>query len=291
MRQVTLAATQMACGNDRRENLRHAEALIRRAAGEEANVILIQELFETPYFCQDQLPEHFELARPAEGHEGIAVFQALARDLDVVLPFSFFERANQAYFNSVAMIDAGGALLGIYRKAHIPDGPGYQEKYYFNPGDTGFRVWATKFGGIGVGICWDQWFPESARCMVLGGAEILLYPTAIGSEPQYPQWDSRDHWQRVMQGHAAANMVPLVASNRIGTEKGLNSEMTFFGSSFIADETGKKVAEAGREEEAVLVHAFDLDAIRNLRAQWGFFRDRRPDHYGALVTVTGREAR
>lgn len=287
MRPVALAATQMACGNDRRENLRHAEALVRSAAKEGANVILIQELFETPYFCQDQLPEYFELARPVEGHEGIAAFQKLAKDLNVVLPFSFFERANQAYFNSVAMIDAGGVLLGIYRKAHIPDGPGYQEKYYFNPGDTGFRVWDTKFGRIGVGICWDQWFPESARCMVLEGAEILLYPTAIGSEPQYPQWDSRDHWQRVMQGHAAANMTPLVASNRIGTERGLNSEMTFFGSSFIADETGKKVAEAGREEEAVLVHTFDLDAVRNLRAQWGFFRDRRPDHYGALVTITG----
>ncbi len=287
MRNVTLAATQMACGADRAENTDRAEALIRRAAGEGANVILVQELFETPYFCQDQLPEHFELVRPVQGNEGIARFQALARELDVVLPFSFFERANQAYFNSVAMIDAGGALLGVYRKTHIPDGPGYQEKYYFNPGDTGFRVWDTKFGKIGVGICWDQWFPETARCMVLAGAEVLLYPTAIGSEPQYPEWDSRDHWQRVMQGHAAANMVPLVASNRIGTEKGRNSEMTFFGSSFIADETGKKVAEAGRAGEALLVHTFDLDAVRNLRAQWGFFRDRRPEHYQALVTVTG----
>ena len=287
MRNVTLAATQMACGSDRGENLVHAESLVRRAAGEGANVILIQELFETPYFCQDQLPEYFELARPVEGNEGIAKFQALARELRVVLPLSFFERANQAYFNSVAMIDADGALLGIYRKTHIPDGPGYQEKYYFNPGDTGFRVWETKFGKIGVGICWDQWFPESARCMVLAGAEVLLYPTAIGSEPQYPEWDSRDHWQRVMQGHAAANMVPLVASNRTGTEKGSDSAMTFFGSSFIADETGKKVAEAGREGEAVLVHTFDLDAIRNLRAQWGFFRDRRPEHYRALVTVAG----
>ena len=291
MRNVTLAATQMACGSDRGENLVHAESLVRRAAGEGANVILIQELFETPYFCQDQLPEYFELARPVEGNEGIAKFQALARELRVVLPLSFFERANQAYFNSVAMIDADGALLGIYRKTHIPDGPGYQEKYYFNPGDTGFRVWETKFGKIGVGICWDQWFPESARCMVLAGAEVLLYPTAIGSEPQYPEWDSRDHWQRVMQGHAAANMVPLVASNRTGTEKGSDSAMTFFGSSFIADETGKKVAEAGREGEAVLVHTFDLDATRNLRAQWGFFRDRRPEHYGALVTVTGRPDR
>lgn len=291
MRKITLAATQMACGNNRQENLVHAEILIRRAADAGANVILIQELFETLYFCQDQLPENFELARPAEKNEGIAAFQELARELNVVLPFSFFERANQAYFNSVAMIDAGGEMLGVYRKVHIPDGPGYQEKYYFNPGDTGFRVWATKFGMLGVGICWDQWFPESARCMVLEGAEVLLYPTAIGSEPQYPQWDSCDHWQRVMQGHAAANMVPLVASNRLGAEQGAASEMTFFGSSFIADETGKKVAEAGREEEAVVTYTFDLDALRNLRAQWGFFRDRRPEHYGALVTVTGRDTR
>ena len=288
MRKVTLAATQMSVGKNRAESLAKAEALIRRAAGEGANIILIQELFETPYFCQDQLPENFELARPVECNEGIAKFQALARELNVVLPFSFFERVNQAYFNSVAMIDAGGEMLGVYRKTHIPDGVGYQEKYYFNPGDTGFRVWDTKFGKVGVGICWDQWFPETARCLVLGGAEVLLYPTAIGNEPQFPDWDSRDHWQRAMQGHAASNMVPLVASNRIGMEKGKNSEMTFYGSSFIADETGAKVAEADRASEAVLTHTFDLDAIRNQRAQWGFFRDRRPEHYGALVTVDGR---
>lgn len=288
MRNVTLAATQMACGKDQAESLERAEKLIRQAAAQGANIILIQELFETPYFCQDQLPGHFELARPVEGNGGIARFQKLARELDVVLPFSFFERDNQAYFNSVAMIDAGGELLGIYRKTHIPDGVGYQEKYYFNPGDTGFRVWDTKFGKVGVGICWDQWFPETARCLVLGGAEVLLYPTAIGTEPQYPEWDSRDHWQRAMQGHAASNMVPLVASNRIGEEKGKNSAMTFYGSSFIADETGAKVAEADRTSETVLTHTFDLDAIRNQRAQWGFFRDRRPEHYGALVTVTGR---
>ena len=288
MRKVTLAATQMSVGKDRAESLAKAEALIRRAAGEGANIILIQELFETPYFCQDQLPEYFELARPVEGNEGIAKFQALARELNVVLPFSFFERANQAHFNSVATIDAGGELLGLYRKTHIPDGVGYQEKYYFNPGDTGFRVWDTKFGKVGVGICWDQWFPETARCLVLGGAEVLLYPTAIGNEPQFPDWDSRDHWQRAMQGHAASNMVPLVASNRIGKESGKNSEMTFYGSSFIADETGAKVAEADRTSEAVLIHTFDLDAIRNQRAQWGFFRDRRPEHYGALVTVDGK---
>jgi N-carbamoylputrescine amidase len=291
MRNVTLAATQMACGSDRAANLERAEQLIRRAAAQGANIILIQELFETPYFCQDQLPDFFALARPVEDNEGIAKFQSLARELGVVLPFSFFERDNQAYFNSVAMIDAGGEVLGVYRKTHIPDGVGYQEKYYFNPGDTGFRVWDTKFGQVGLGICWDQWFPETARCLVLGGAEILLYPTAIGNEPQFPDWDSRDHWQRAMQGHAASNMVPLVASNRIGAEKGKNSEMTFYGSSFIADETGAKVAEADRTSETVLTHTFDLDAIRNQRAQWGFFRDRRPEHYGALVTLTGNSPR
>ena len=288
MRNVTLAATQMACGSDRAENLERAEQLIRRAASQGANVILIQELFETPYFCQDQLPDFFALARPVEDNEGIAKFQSLARELGVVLPFSFFERDNQAYFNSVAMIDAGGEMLGVYRKTHIPDGVGYQEKYYFNPGDTGFRVWDTKFGQVGLGICWDQWFPETARCLVLGGSEILLYPTAIGNEPQFPDWDSRDHWQRAMQGHAASNMVPLVASNRIGAEKGKTSEMTFYGSSFIADETGAKVAEADRTSETVLLHTFDLDAIRNQRAQWGFFRDRRPEHYGALTKLSAK---
>jgi N-carbamoylputrescine amidase len=259
MRQVTLAATQMACGKDRAESLARAEKLIRQAAAQGANIILIQELFETPYFCQDQLPEYFELARPVAGNEGIAKFSA----------------------------DAGGAMLGVYRKTHIPDGVGYQEKYYFNPGDTGFRVWDTKFGKVGLGICWDQWFPETARCLVLGGAEVLLYPTAIGTEPQFPDWDSSGQWQRAMQGHAASNMVPVVASNRIGTEKGKNSEMTFYGSSFITDETGAKVAEADRASESVLTHTFDLDAIRNQRAQWGFFRDRRPEHYGALVTLAG----
>ena len=288
MRNVTLAATQMACGSDRAANLERAEQLIRRAASQGANIILIQELFETPYFCQDQLPDFFALARPVEDNEGIAKFQSLARELGVVLPFSFFERDNQAYFNSVAMIDAGGEMLGVYRKTHIPDGVGYQEKYYFNPGDTGFRVWDTKFGQVGLGICWDQWFPETARCLVLGGAEILLYPTAIGNEPQFPDWDSRDHWQRAMQGHAASNMVPLVASNRIGAEKGKTSEMTFYGSSFIADETGAKVAEADRTSETVLTHTFDLDAIRNQRAQWGFFRDRRPEHYGALTKLSAK---
>src|SRR4051794_21828987 len=215
MRNVTLAATQTACGWDRDENVATAERLVRHAAGEGAQIVLLQELFETPYFCQDQKQEFFALASPVEDHPILRRMSALAAELQIVLPVSFFERANNAYFNSLAMIDADGRVLGIYRKSHIPDGPGYHEKYYFNPGDTGFRVWHTRHGCLGVGICWDQWFPEAARVMVLMGAEILLYPTAIGSEPQAPGYDSSGHWQRVMQGSAAANMVPVIASNRV----------------------------------------------------------------------------
>jgi N-carbamoylputrescine amidase len=216
---------------------------------------------------------------------------ALAVELGVVLPVSFFERANNAYYNSLAMIDADGRCLGLYRKSHIPDGPGYQEKFYFNPGDTGFKVWRTRFGTIGAAVCWDQWFPEAARAMALQGAELLLYPTAIGSEPQNPALNSRDHWQRAMQGHAAANLMPLVASNRIGAEQGESCAITFYGSSFIADQTGAKVAEAGADERAVLTAAFDLDEIRAQRAAWGLFRDRRPDLYGPLLTLDGRPPR
>lgn len=214
----------------------------------------------------------------------------LAAELGVVLPVSFFERANTAYFNSLAVIDADGQVLGIYRKSHIPDGPGYQEKYYFNPGDTGFRSWSTRVGRIGVGICWDQWFPEAARAMVLTGAEILLYPSAIGSEPQDPTLDSREHWQRVMQGHAAANMVPVVAANRIGTEVGRSCTVTFYGSSFLTDARGAMLAVAGTEEEAVLVASYDLDRIARERAAWGLFRDRRPDLYLPLLTLDGRDS-
>jgi N-carbamoylputrescine amidase len=284
---VTLAATQFACSTDAGENLDRAERLVREAVRNGAQVILLQELFETPYFCKDHLAEHFTLARPVDGNAVLGRFQALARELGAVLPFSFFERAHNAYFNSMAMIDADGALLGIYRKSHIPEGPGYHEKYYFSPGDTGFRVWRTRYGTMGVGICWDQWFPEAARCMALMGAEVLLYPTAIGSEPHDPTIDSRDHWQRCMQGHAAANVMPLVASNRIGTERGQKYEMTFYGSSFIADPAGAKVVEADRSTEAVITATFDLDAVRAQRHAWGVFRDRRPDLYAPILTLDG----
>ena len=288
MRDVTVAATQMACGPDRDENLARAEALVREVAGKGAQVILIQELFETPYFCKDQKRELFALARAAGESPAVARMSALAAELGVVLPVSFFERANNAYYNSLAMIDADGRCLGLYRKSHIPDGPGYQEKFYFNPGDTGFKVWRTRFGTIGAAVCWDQWFPEAARAMALQGAELLLYPTAIGSEPQNPALNSKGHWQRAMQGHAAANLTPLVASNRIGAEQGESCAITFYGGSFIADQTGAKVAEAGTDERAVLTATFDLDEIRAQRAAWGLFRDRRPDLYGPLLTLDGR---
>jgi len=285
--QLTLAATQFACSSDAAANLASAERQVREAARRGAQVVLLQELFETPYFCKDHLASHFALARPVAGNPVIERFCGLARDLGVVLPLSFFERANNAYFNSLAMIDADGSLLGVYRKSHIPEGPGYHEKYYFSPGDTGFRVWRTRHGVLGVGICWDQWFPEAARCMALMGAEVLLYPTAIGSEPHDPGIDSRDHWQRCMQGHAAANVMPLVASNRTGVERGQQYEMTFYGSSFIADPTGAKVAEAGRDGEAVLTATFDLDEVRARRHAWGVFRDRRPDLYAPILTLDG----
>lgn len=288
MATVTLAATQMACSWDTEANLDRAETLVREAAGQGANVVLLQELFETPYFCPDQKQDLFRLAQPFDSNPVIARFAAVAKELGVVLPVSFFERANNAYFNSLAMVDADGTVMGLYRKSHIPDGPGYQEKFYFSPGDTGFRVWDTRFGRIGVGICWDQWFPECARAMAVMGADVLMYPTAIGSEPQDATIDSRDHWQRTMQGHAAANMVALVASNRIGIEESAAARMTFYGSSFIAGPTGEKVVEAGRDGQAVLTASFDLDAIRAMRASWGVFRDRRPDLYGPLLTLDGR---
>jgi len=287
MPQVTLAALQFACGTDHPANVDKAEAMVRRAAAEGANIILLPELFETPYFCRDQLPEWFESAKPLEGHPWLGRFEALARELNVVLPVSFFEKANQAHYNSILIIDADGSRLGLYRKSHIPDGPGYEEKYYFRPGDTGFKVWSTKFGRIGVGICWDQWYPECARSMALQGADFLFYPTAIGTEPQDATLDSRDHWQRVMQGHAGANLMPLVASNRVGTERGAVFQQSFYGSSFIADPTGAKVTEAGREGEAVLTASFDPDQIRRQRNAWGIFRDRRPELYGALLTADG----
>lgn len=284
---VTLAATQFACSTDAAGNLDRAEQVVREAAGRGAQVILLQELFETPYFCKDHLASHFGLARPLADNPVLKRFQALARELEVALPYSFFERANNAYFNSLAMIDADGSVLGLYRKSHIPEGPGYHEKYYFSPGDTGFRVWPTRYGVLGVGICWDQWFPEAARCMALMGADVLLYPTAIGSEPHDASIDSRDHWQRCMQGHAAANVMPLVASNRIGAERGQHYEMTFYGSSFIAGPAGEKVAEADRGTQTVLTATFDLEQVRAQRHAWGVFRDRRPELYGPIMTLDG----
>lgn len=289
MRTVTLATTQFACSWDRRANVEKAKALVRAAAAKGANTVLVQELFETPYFCQDQSAEHYALAAPFEGNKLIAEMAELAKSLNVVLPVSFFEKAGHAHFNSLAMIDADGTVMGRYRKSHIPDGPGYQEKFYFTPGDTGFKVWRTRFGTFGAGICWDQWFPESARAMALLGAEVLFYPTAIGSEPPpAPPVDSRDHWRRVMQGHAAANVMPLVSSNRIGTEKARASQITFYGSSFIADQTGAIAAELDREHEGVAVATFDLDEVAKARASWGLFRDRRPDLYGAIVSHDGQ---
>jgi N-carbamoylputrescine amidase len=291
-REVTVAATQFACGWDAAANIARAESLVRAAAARGAQIILLQELFETPYFCIEQDVRHFALASTLEDNAAIRHFRAVARELGVVLPISFFERANQAFFNSVAIVDADGSVLGTYRKAHIPNGPGYQEKQYFSPGDTGFRVWNTRYARLGVGICWDQWFPECARAMALLGAELLLYPTAIGSEPPpAPPLDSRLHWQRTQQGHAAANVMPLMASNRYGVERSAqdpqNLWIRFYGSSFIADPTGAKVAEAGEEGDAVLTATFDLEAIARQRTSWGIFRDRRPELYGALATYDG----
>ena len=285
---VVVAATQFACTPDRSENLATAERMIRAAAAQGANIILIQELFETPYFCKEHRPSYFDLALPIDENPAVRRFQQLARELNVVLPASVFERAGQAFYNSIAIIDTDGTNLGVYRKSHIPESPGYHEKFYFSPGDTGFRVWRTRFGTIGVGICWDQWFPETARVMALMGAELLFFPTAIGAEPQDPSIDSRDHWQRTMQGHAAANITPLISSNRIGCEPGNLWTVDYYGSSFIADHTGAIVAQADRQNECVLTASFDLEAIRGYREAWGVFRDRRPDLYGPLLTLDGR---
>jgi len=287
---VTVAATQMACSWDSAANLAKAEQLVRQAAAKGAQIILLQELFETPYFCQKPNPDYLQLATPTERNPAILHFQKVAKELQVVLPISFYELAGRARFNSIAIIDADGSNLGIYRKSHIPDGPGYHEKYYFNPGDTGFKVWNTRYAKIGVGICWDQWFPECARSMALLGAEILFYPTAIGSEPHDPSISSRDHWQRVQQGHAGANLMPVIASNRIGREAQSDSHITFYGSSFIADSFGAKVQEANQTDEAVLVHSFDLDQLEHIRSAWGSFRDRRPNLYSPLKTLDGHLA-
>lgn len=283
MRKVTAAVTQMSCSRDREENLQKAEGLVRQAAEQGAQIILLQELFETQYFCQTQNFAYMDLARPLSESPAVKRLSVLAKETETVIPVSFFERYGNTAFNSTAVLDADGSVLGVYRKTHIPDGLPYAEKFYFTPGDTGFRVWNTRYGRIGVGICWDQWFPEAARSMALLGAELLCYPTAIGSEPTLGI-DSKAHWQRCMQGHAAANLIPMLASNRIGTETEGESSMTFYGSSFIADETGGIVEEADRTTEAVLVHTFDLDQAALRRREWGVFRDRRPELYGILMT-------
>ena len=287
MAKLRFAATQMACTWDTGQNIRHAEQMVREAAALGAQVILLQELFETPYFCKDELEKHFRLSHQGADNPLVQKFQTLAHELEVVLPISFYESSGNNFFNTLAMIDADGEMLGIYRKSHIPDGPGYSEKFYFSPGDTGFRVWDTAYARIGAAICWDQWFPEAARAMALMGAEALLYPTAIGSEPHIEGFDSRDHWQRVMQGHASANLLPVIASNRIGFEEGESCSLEFYGSSFITDHTGAKVAEADRETPSVITADFDLEEIRRARVAWGVFRDRRPDLYGHLLTLDG----
>jgi len=288
VRQVTLAATQMACTWDIAENLERAELLVRQAAADGADIVLLQELFATPYFCLDQDMRHTKLAAPVTGHPVLERFGRLAAELGVVLPLSIFERSGTVFFNSLAVIDADGSVMGVYRKSHVPEFKGYQEKHYFSPGDTGFKVWRTRAGVLGVGICWDQWFPEAARCMALMGAEVLLYPTAIGSDPGSPGTDSSGAWQRVQQGHAAANVVPVVVSNRVGRESGDDRAIEFYGSSFIADHEGAKLVEAGRDEQTVLTTAVDLDASAVHRERWAFFRDRRPDLYGRLLTLDGR---
>ncbi len=287
MRQIRVAAIQMACTDNIGENTHKAESLVRKAAENGAKIVLLQELFTTPYFCQVEDPKNYTYAQEADKNLAVSNFSQIAKELQIVLPISFYERFNNALYNSVAMIDADGSLLGIYRKSHIPDGPGYEEKFYFNPGDTGFKVWQTNYGKIGLGICWDQWFPETARCLALMGAEMLLYPTAIGSEPQNSMIDSKEHWQICMRGHAAANLIPVIAANRVGTEKQQGSSIDFYGSSFIAGPHGEIVAEADRHSETVIYADFDLDELDKQRIEWGVFRDRRPELYKALITLDG----
>ena len=283
-RTITVAAIQTSYGEDMQANIDKTIGFIREAAAKGSQVILTPELFQGPYFCVSQEEKWFGAAYPWREHPAVTQLQPVAKELGVVLPVSIFEREGPHYFNSLVMIDADGSLMGVYRKSHIPDGPGYQEKYYFRPGDTGFKVWSTRFGRIGVGICWDQWYPEAARAMALQGADILMYPTAIGSEPHDATLDTAAPWQRAMQGHAVSNAMPVIASNRIGHETVTETGQTFYGHSFIADHRGDLV-ESLTGEEGVLVHTFDLDFLDQYRAAWGFFRDRRPELYGALATV------
>lgn len=290
MRNITVAAIQMSVPETPEKSIAKAEKLVRQAAAGGANVILLPELFENMYFCQERRYDSYKLASTADENPAVRHFRKVAAELGVVMPISFYEQDGNVLYNSIAMIDADGSVMGVYRKTHIPDDHFYQEKFYFTPGGTGFRVWDTRFGKIGVGICWDQWFPEAARCMALMGAEVLLYPTAIGSEPVL-ECDSMPHWQRCMQGHAAANLVPVVAANRIGTEtvkpdsenQNQSSALTFYGSSFIADNTGALVECADRASDCVLTHSFDLDELRDMRLSWGVFRDRRPEMYGKIT--------
>ena len=294
MSKVKVAAVQMRCAPTVEENLQHAEALVREAAANGAQIILLPELWERPYFCQQRRYDFYQCALPTEENPAVQMGKRLAKELNIVLPISFFERDVNELYNSIACIDADGEILGVYRKTHIPDDHFYQEKFYFTPGNTGFRVWDTRYGKIGVGICWDQWFPEAARCMALDGAELLFYPTAIGSEPIL-DCDSMPHWRRCMQGHAAANLVPVIAANRIGTEtvtpdsenQQQSSSLTFYGSSFIADNTGALVECADRTSDTVLLHTFDLDELRDMRLSWGVFRDRRPEMYGRIAGISG----
>lgn len=292
MRKVKYAGIQMQCSDSVEENINKADKMVREAAGNGANIILLPELFERKYFCQERNYDYYSYATPVDENPAVIHFQKLAKELSVVLPISFFEKSENVFYNTVAVIDADGKILGIYRKTHIPDDHYYQEKFYFTPGDTGFRVWHTAYGCIGVGICWDQWFPETARCMALQGAELLLYPTAIGSEPLLDV-DSSGHWQRCMQGHAAANLMPVIAANRTGTEVVIpcrenqyqQSELTFYGSSFITDHTGEIIKEAKRDLNCVLTAEFDLDEIQKDRLEWGLFRDRRPEMYQAISSA------
>lgn len=285
MSNVKVCATQMACSWNLEQNLDNAERLVRKAAYQGGQVILLQELFASPYFCSEFNDNHFDLAERFNDSPLIRRFAALAKELSVVLPISYFERDGDSYFNSLCVADADGQVLGNYRKSHIPSGPGYEETYYFRPGDTGFMVWDTAYACLGVGICWDQWFPEAARAMAMQGAELLLYPTAIGSEPEEPELDSSGHWQRVMQGHAGANLVPAIASNRIGSETNGGCELTFYGSSFISDHTGAMLQTATRDQEEILLQEIDLAATAKARENWGVFQSRRPDLYDDLTNT------
>ncbi|MDD5948083.1 MAG: N-carbamoylputrescine amidase [Oscillospiraceae bacterium] len=288
-RTVTVAAIQMQCSTDPQENLATAERMIRDAAVKGAQIVLLPELFERPYFCQERRYDYYDYAAPTLENPAVQLCMRLAQELAVVLPVSFYEKDGNCLYNSVAVIDADGSLMGVYRKTHIPDDHYYQEKFYFSPGNTGFRVWQTRYAAIGVGICWDQWFPETARSLAINGAELCFFPTAIGSEPIL-DCDSAGHWRRTMQGHAAANIMPVIAANRIGTESvspcvkngGQMSSLCFYGTSFMTDATGAIVAEAGRTDEAVLMHTYDLSEIAAERLNWGLFRDRRPQCYGDI---------